>query len=233
MSIRNVSKKFGNVEVLRQIDLDVSPGEFIVIVGKSGCGKSTLLRLIAGLEQASDGQLLFDEQQLVGLHPDTRIMFQDSRLLPWKSALDNVKIGALNNKKEVAKTALQQVGLADKERFWPGVLSGGQQQRVSLARALAGEPRLLLFDEPLGALDALTRLEMQNLIEQIWTEDKFTAILVTHDVSEAIRLADRVIIIQEGKIDLDLKIPLARPRVVNAEFANYQNIVLQKLMTEV
>ncbi|WP_141432921.1 ABC transporter ATP-binding protein [Bacillus sp. 03113] len=232
IQLNNLDKTFGNLHVLKQINLTINPNEFIAIVGKSGCGKSTLLRLIAGLEKPSNGTIVFNEKQVKGLHSDTRIMFQDSRLLPWKSVLENVEIGVTEKNKKAAKTSLSLVGLADKQKEWPAVLSGGQKQRVSLARALAGKPELLLFDEPLGALDALTRLEMQNLIEQLWNEEKFTAILVTHDVSEAIRLADRVIIIKEGSIESDLTIPLARPRRVDSEFTYYQNIILDQLMQE-
>jgi sulfonate transport system ATP-binding protein len=232
VQLNNVGKKFGDLQVLKQITLTIEPGQFVVIVGKSGCGKSTLLRLIAGLETPSNGTIFFNEKQVKGLHPDIRIMFQDPRLLPWKSVLENVEIGVTDKNKKNAETSLSLVGLIDKQKEWPSVLSGGQKQRVSLARALAAKPKLLLFDEPLGALDALTRLEMQNLIEKLWSEEKFTAILVTHDVSEAIRLADRVIVIKDGGIESDITIPLARPRHVDNEFIHYQNIILNQLMHE-
>ncbi|WP_373459047.1 ABC transporter ATP-binding protein [Peribacillus sp. V2I11] len=232
IQLNNVDKKFGDLKVLKDIKLTIKPGQFVAIVGKSGCGKSTLLRLIAGLETPSNGTILFNEKQVKGLHSDTRIMFQDSRLLPWKSVLENVEIGVTDKNKKNAETSLSLVGLVDKQKEWPAVLSGGQKQRVSLARALAGKPKLLLFDEPLGALDALTRLEMQDLIEKLWNEEKFTAILVTHDVSEAIRLADRVIVIKDGGIESDISVPLARPRHVDNEFIHYQNIILNQLMHE-
>ncbi|MDM5224352.1 ATP-binding cassette domain-containing protein [Peribacillus sp. NJ11] len=232
IQLNNVDKKFGDLKVLKDIKLTIKPGQFVAIVGKSGCGKSTLLRLIAGLETPSNGTILFNEKQVKGLHSDTRIMFQDSRLLPWKSVLENVEIGVTDKNKKNAETSLSLVGLVDKQKEWPAVLSGGQKQRVSLARALAGKPKLLLFDEPLGALDALTRLEMQGLIEKLWNEEKFTAILVTHDVSEAIRLADRVIVIKDGGIESDISVPLARPRHVDNEFIHYQNIILNQLMHE-
>jgi sulfonate transport system ATP-binding protein len=232
VQLNNVGKKFGDLQVLKQITLTIEPGQFVVIVGKSGCGKSTLLRLIAGLETPSNGTIFFNEKQVKGLHPDIRIMFQDPRLLPWKSVLENVEIGVTDKNKKNAEISLSLVGLIDKQKEWPSVLSGGQKQRVSLARALAAKPKLLLFDEPLGALDALTRLEMQNLIEKLWSEEKFTAILVTHDVSEAIRLADRVIVIKDGGIESDITIPLARPRHVDNEFIHYQNIILNQLMHE-
>jgi len=230
IQLKEASKTFDQLRVLQRINLEVKPGEFVAIVGKSGCGKSTLLRLIAGLEPLTEGTLLIDGKEAKGLHEDTRVMFQDSRLLPWKTVLDNVTIGVVGHDKQAARTALKLVGLEDKRHEWPSVLSGGQQQRVALARALAGKPKLLLFDEPLGALDALTRLEMQNLIESLWEEEKFTAILVTHDVSEAVRLADRVIVIKNGIIDLDVEIPLARPRQVDQAFIHYQNTILDRLM---
>lgn len=232
IQLNNIDKKFGDLQVLKDITLTIKPGQFVAIVGKSGCGKSTLLRLIAGLETTSDGTIFFNEKQVQGLHSDTRIMFQDSRLLPWKSVLANVEIGVIDKNIKKAETSLSLVGLLDKQKEWPTVLSGGQKQRVSLARALAGKPKLLLLDEPLGALDALTRLEMQNLIEKLWSEEKFTSILVTHDVSEAVRLADRVIVIKEGRVESDITVPLARPRSVDNEFIHYQNIILNQLMQE-
>lgn len=228
--LKEAGKTFDQLRVLKGINLDVKPGEFLAIVGKSGCGKSTLLRIIAGLEPLTEGTLFIDGQVSRGLHEDIRIMFQDPRLLPWKTVLDNVSIGAGGKDRETARKALRMVGLEEKEQEWPSVLSGGQQQRVALARALASKPKLLLFDEPLGALDALTRLEMQNLIETLWREEQFTAILVTHDVSEAVRLADRVIVIRNGGIDLDVEIPLARPRQVDQAFIHYQNAILDRLM---
>lgn len=232
IQLKEAGKTFDRLRVLRGINLEVKPGEFLAIVGKSGCGKSTLLRIIAGLEPLTEGALFIDGRAAEGLHEDVRIMFQDPRLLPWKTVLDNVSIGTGGKDKETARTALRLVGLEEKQQEWPSVLSGGQQQRVALARALASKPKLLLFDEPLGALDALTRLEMQNLIESLWKEEQFTAILVTHDVSEAVRLADRVIVIKNGNIDLNVEIPLNRPRQVDQAFIHYQNTILARLMNE-
>jgi sulfonate transport system ATP-binding protein len=158
-------------------------------------------------------------------------MFQDSRLLPWKSVIDNVGLGLHDNWQEKALWALEKVGLKDRAKEWPSVLSGGQRQRVSLARALVNQPRLLLLDEPLGALDALTRLEMQHLIENLWLERGFTAFLVTHDVEEAVALADRIVVIEEGGIALDLPVNLPRPRDRASEaFVNIREAVLEKVM---
>jgi sulfonate transport system ATP-binding protein len=162
--VKEVNKSFGSIQVLKGINLDIVPGEFVAIVGRSGCGKSTLLRLIAGLEKATDGQIYADSSQINGIHEDTRVLFQDARLLPWKKAIANVQIGVKSGDKARAEQALEQVGLLNRANEWPAVLSGGQRQRIALARALAGEPRLLLLDEPLVALDALTRIEMQQLI---------------------------------------------------------------------
>jgi sulfonate transport system ATP-binding protein len=159
-------------------------------------------------------------------------MFQDARLLPWKHVIENVGLGLQNNWRERAEWALDQVGLKERAGEWPAVLSGGQRQRVALARALVSQPRLLLLDEPLGALDALTRIEMQRLIEQLWQEQRFTSLLVTHDVEEAVALADRVILIEEGQIALDLPITLPRPRARgNAVFAELKERVLQRVMS--
>jgi sulfonate transport system ATP-binding protein len=209
LQLRALSKSYAGRSVLKDIDVEVAPGEFLAVVGKSGCGKSTMLRLLAGLEQADGGSTAFGEDGK--LTPDVRIMFQDSRLLPWKRVLDNVALGLPDL--QAASRVLAQVGLAERASEWPAVLSGGQRQRVALARALVHDPQLLLLDEPLGALDALTRIEMQTLIEHLWRERGFTAVLVTHDVQEAIALADRVLLLDDGAVALDQKIDLPRPRL--------------------
>ena len=204
--LRGLGKSYGGRPVLQGADLDVEAGEFIAVVGRSGCGKSTLLRLVAGLERADSGVVAFSG----GDAPETRVMFQDARLLPWKRVGDNVTLGLPRS--AGAALALRQVGLEERAHDWPAVLSGGQRQRVALARALAHDPQLLLLDEPLGALDALTRIEMQRLIEDLWLARGFTALLVTHDVQEAVALADRVLLIEDGRITLDQRIALPRPR---------------------
>lgn len=211
--IRDLAKRFGPREVLRDINLDIAPGEFVAIVGRSGCGKSTLLRLLAGLDQPSSGSVDTEATGVSDASTEVRIMFQDARLLPWRSVIDNISIGLQRFKRgQEVEQLLAQVGLADRGLDWPSKLSGGQRQRVSLARALVHRPQLLLLDEPLGALDALTRIEMQALIESIWQLRGFTAVLVTHDISEAVSLADRVILIEDGRIAADWRIPIARPR---------------------
>jgi sulfonate transport system ATP-binding protein len=212
LSLLGLEKRFGQHPVLRGIDLTIPPGQFVAIVGRSGCGKSTLLRLVAGLDRPTAGGVLQDGQPIKKLNSDARVMFQDARLLPWKRVLENVGLGLRGNWQEQALWALQQVGLAARARDWVAQLSGGQRQRVALARALVRQPRLLLLDEPLGALDALTRNEMQSLIESLWQQQQFTALLVTHDVEEAVALGDRVIMLDEGCTALDLPIDLPRPR---------------------
>ena len=214
LTIRGLRKSFGDNEVLRGIDLHIPAGQSVAIVGRSGCGKSTLLRLIAGLETIDAGTISFGEH---ARPEDVRVMFQEPRLLPWARVLSNVEVGlgrdrASSNAQIRAEKALTEVGLDDKRGQWPAVLSGGQKQRVALARALVSDPRVLAFDEPLGALDALTRISMQRLLERVWHDQAFTAILVTHDVSEAVALADRVLVIDDGRIAHDVAVDIPRPR---------------------
>jgi sulfonate transport system ATP-binding protein len=231
LSILDLTKVFGQQTVLNSLNLEVTAGEFVAIVGRSGCGKSTLLRLVSGLDKPSGGGILLDGEPLRKLGDSIRVMFQDPRLLPWKSVIDNVGLGLHDNWEEKALWALEKVGLKDRAKEWPSVLSGGQRQRVSLARALVNQPHLLLLDEPLGALDALTRLEMQHLIENLWQERGFTAFLVTHDVEEAVALADRVILIENGQITLDLPVDLPRPRDRSSDlFINIRETVLEQVM---
>jgi sulfonate transport system ATP-binding protein len=206
--LRGLHKRYGERSVLEAVNLKIVPGEFLAVVGRSGCGKSTLLRVIAGLEKPDGGQVKIGGG---GARPGVRMMFQDARLLPWKTVLDNVALG-LADGRERARAALDSVGLLSRAGDWPAVLSGGQRQRVALARALVHEPQLLLLDEPLGALDALTRIEMQQLIESLWIARGFTAVLVTHDVQEAVVLADRIVLIENGRLAMDVPVGLARPR---------------------
>lgn len=227
-----VTKSFGEHEVLHPIDLHVEPGEFVAIVGRSGCGKSTLLRLVAQLDGVSSGEVIYEQGPQQRGEPEIRIMFQDSRLLPWKRVLANVALGLPKSDEGLALQSLRQVGLDQRAGEWPAVLSGGQRQRVALARALVHEPQLLLLDEPLGALDALTRIEMQQLIESLWQSRGFTALLVTHDVQEAIALADRVLLIEDGRIALDQRIELPRPRSRGqAAFAQLEEYILSRVLS--
>jgi sulfonate transport system ATP-binding protein len=229
--IDNLTKSFGELAVLRNLSLEIAPGEFVAVVGKSGCGKSTLLRLLAGLELPTHGEIRLDGQRLQGLNPLVRVMFQDSRLLPWRTVVENVALGLNAQARSRSHWALQQVGLANRAKDWTTVLSGGQKQRVALARALVSQPRLLLLDEPLGALDALTRLDMQRLIETLWQEQRFTALLVTHDVEEAVVLSDRVLVIQNGCIDLDVPVNLPRPRnLANPGLTTLKQQILHQIL---
>lgn len=232
ITLAAITKRYGNRTVLDDLQLRITAGQFVAVVGRSGCGKSTLLRLLAGLETANSGTLVSGNAPLSHAKDDTRLMFQDARLLPWKKVIDNVGLGLRGNWRDAALQALTTVGLADRANEWPAALSGGQKQRVALARALIHRPRLLLLDEPLGALDALTRIEMQGLIETLWQQHGFTVLLVTHDVSEAIALADRVLLIEEGRIGLDLTIDLPRPRRKgSARLAELEAEVLARVLS--
>ncbi|MBP0637797.1 ATP-binding cassette domain-containing protein [Cupriavidus sp. AcVe19-6a] len=239
LRLRQVVKRYDGREVLHDVALDVAPGEFVAIVGRSGCGKSTLLRLVAGLEGTDGGTIAIDGdthdhvRSRRGRGADVRVMFQDARLLPWKRVLDNVALGLPRARRGEAGEVLAQVGLAERAQAWPARLSGGQRQRVALARALVHHPQLLLLDEPLGALDALTRIEMQGLIEGLWRRLGFTALLVTHDVPEAVALADRIVLIEDGHIAMDERVALARPRQRgDAGFARLEAAVLQRVMRQ-
>ena len=231
LQLKDLQKSYNGNQVLNNVNLDIPKGEFVAIVGKSGCGKSTLLRLLSGLEKPTDGQILMDKKPLMALNHRACMMFQDGRLLPWKRVLENVELGLKGVHRDEALVVLRNVGLEDRIHEWPAKLSGGQKQRVALARALIHKPSLLLLDEPLGALDALTRLEMQSLIEDIWLEKRFTTLLVTHDVEEAVALADRVILLQEGKIAQNVPIPLPRPRQRDhAVFTSTVNQILRQII---
>ncbi|WP_226066563.1 aliphatic sulfonates ABC transporter ATP-binding protein [Dickeya zeae] len=230
--INGVTKRYGQRTILHDVQLHIPSGQFVAVVGRSGCGKSTLLRLLAGLEHASQGELLAGRAPLHQARDDIRLMFQEARLLPWKRVIDNVGLGLRGDWRPDAHQALEAVGLSTRAADWPTALSGGQKQRVALARALIHHPGLLLLDEPLGALDALTRIEMQGLIESLWLQQGFTVVLVTHDVSEAVSLADRVILIEDGQVGLDIMVDLPRPRRRgSARLAELEAQVLERILT--
>ncbi|WP_084540013.1 ATP-binding cassette domain-containing protein [Azorhizobium doebereinerae] len=212
ITLGGVVKAFGERPVLRRLDLAVPAGQFLAVVGRSGGGKTTLMRLIAGLDGATSGRVAVGGEIVTGLQSQVRLLFQDARLVPWQRVLGNVGIARGPDWRHAAARALRDVGLGDRGREWPLVLSGGQKQRVALARALVSRPSVLLLDEPFGALDALTRIEMHRLTERIWQEHRFTTVLITHDVAEAVALADRVVVLRQGEIALDIPIDLPRPR---------------------
>ncbi|WP_407436497.1 aliphatic sulfonates ABC transporter ATP-binding protein [Lelliottia sp.] len=229
--LNGVTRRYGENTILNALDLHIPAGQFVAVVGRSGGGKSTLLRLLAGLETPNAGELLAGNTPLTELQDDTRMMFQDARLLPWKTVIDNVGLGLKGHWRDAARQALASVGLENRAGEWPAALSGGQKQRVALARALIHRPGLLLLDEPLGALDALTRIEMQDLIESLWQAHGFTVLLVTHDVSEAVAMADRVLLIEDGKIGLDVTVDIARPRRLGSvRLAELEAEVLDRVM---
>jgi sulfonate transport system ATP-binding protein len=237
VTINGLSKSFGNNAVLKGIDLHVAAGEFVAIIGRSGSGKSTLLRLLLNLEQPTTGSFfLTDGTTRVSDPRAARVMFQEPRLLPWASVIANVEVGLGAGRRAAgarqrALDTLNAVELAQKRDDWPAMLSGGQKQRVALARALVSRPRILALDEPLGALDALTRISMQKLLEQVWLDQQFTTLLVTHDVAEAVMLADRVIVIEGGVVALDLRIDLPRPRQrSSASVAALEGRILDELL---
>jgi sulfonate transport system ATP-binding protein len=217
--------QLGGRTILDGIDLRVAPGEFVSVVGRSGSGKSTLLRVLAGLQAPSRGELS------VGAAPI--LMFQEPRLLPWRSVLQNIALGLPQVDRTTAMRVLEEVGLADRAGDYPAILSGGQRQRVALARALMHRPRLMLLDEPFGALDALTRISAQRLVENLWREHGFTAVLVTHDVDEAVLLGDHVLVINEGRIVFRQRVDLPRPRVRNSpEVGRLAAAVLEAIFDE-
>jgi sulfonate transport system ATP-binding protein len=202
--IRDLKRTFTLKGVLNGVDLDIAPGEFVALLGRSGSGKSTLLRALAGIDHEAQGT------GEIALPPRIAVIFQDARLLPWMRVLDNVTLGLSAEARGRAAQALEEVGLAGRERSWPHELSGGEQQRVALARALVREPALLLADEPFGALDALTRIQMHDLLRRLSERHKPAVLLVTHDIDEAIALADRIIMLDDGRIASDLRVAQAR-----------------------
>ncbi|MBB3659046.1 sulfonate transport system ATP-binding protein [Rhizobium sp. BK650] len=203
----NLVRSFAAKTVLDGVDLDIEEGEFVALLGKSGSGKSTFLRALAGLDHEVEGTGLLETPKRLS------VVFQDARLLPWRTVIQNVTLGLpYDAGQEAGRKALAEVGLEGRETAWPNQLSGGEQQRVALARSLVREPALLLADEPFGALDALTRLKMHDLLRDLCARHRPAVLLVTHDVDEAISLADRILVLHEGHFVEDLRIDLAAPR---------------------
>jgi sulfonate transport system ATP-binding protein len=204
--VRHLTRRLGDVTVLHYLDITLAPGSFTALLGRSGSGKTTLLRTLAGLDPAP-------EAAIVEVPHPTAVVFQEPRLLPWQTVWRNVALGLEGSgTRERAEAALREVGLAHRLDAWPGTLSGGEAQRAALARALVRSPRLLLLDEPFAALDALTRIRMHSLITELWRAHAPTTLLVTHDVDEAVLLADRALVLDGGRIAADVAIDLPRPR---------------------
>ena len=208
VSARNVGRRFGASSVLEGLDLDLAPGEFVALLGASGSGKTTLLRLLGGLDAPTSGGVSA---------PDARaVVFQEARLLPWRRVWRNVGLGLRGGSVRArALAALEEVGLSHRTDAWPATLSGGEAQRVALARALVREPKLLLLDEPFAALDALTRLKMHALVQALWRAHGCAVLMVTHDVDEALLLADRVVVLDGGRIVASERVEAPRPRTAD------------------
>jgi len=230
LSISALTRRYGARAVLDDIDLEVPAGQFVALVGRSGSGKSTLLRAIAGVDHEVEGNGVILGSRRVSM------VFQDSRLLPWRRVLPNVLLGLPQRgprRREVAEratAAIAEVGLAGREQAWPSELSGGEAQRAALARSLVREPELLLADEPFGALDALTRIRMHALLRELWSRHRPTVLLVTHDVDEAVLLADRALVLDKGRFVLDLPIDLPHPRTHrDPRLADYRSQLLVAL----
>ncbi|MYV38345.1 ATP-binding cassette domain-containing protein [Streptomyces sp. SID1328] len=221
--VEGLTRAFDGRAVIDGLRLDLAPGEFVALLGRSGCGKSTLLRVLAGLDRDIDGTVLVPRRRAVA--------FQAPRLMPWKRVWRNVLLG-LPGKPEraLAQQALEEVGLGHRVDAWPKTLSGGEAQRVSLARALVREPDLLLLDEPFGALDALTRINAQRLVGELWQRRGCAVLLVTHDVEEAVLLADRVLVMDGGRIAHEQRVELDRPReLTDPRFAAIRADLLTRL----
>ena len=255
LSIKGVSKVFGastklgtNAKVTRALqatDLDVAENDFITILGPSGCGKSTLLRIVAGLEQQTTGEVSLAGKPINGPGPDRGMVFQSYTLFPWLTVKQNICFGlreknmAPSQQDEIAHRFIAQVGLRGFESHFPKQLSGGMQQRTAIARALANDPKILLMDEPFGALDHQTRELMQELLLGIWEQEKKTVLFVTHDIDEAIFMASRVVVMsaRPGRIKLDREIPLAHPRhysiKASTEFARLKGELMEQVREEV
>jgi sulfonate transport system ATP-binding protein len=205
--IRDLHRRYADRPILTGLDLDIAPGEFVALLGRSGSGKTTLLRTLAALDHDVKGSGEVEVPDKIS------VVFQDARLLPWSRVLDNVILGYEGPDAHArGQAALAEVGIAGRDRAWPTELSGGEAQRAALARSLVWEPELLLLDEPFGALDALTRTRMHGLLREVCAQHQPAVLLITHDVDEAITLADRVLVLEEGRIGLDLSIDLPHPR---------------------
>ncbi|MGW9174378.1 ABC transporter ATP-binding protein [Streptomyces decoyicus] len=227
VQVSGLVRAFGERAVIDDLQLSIRPGEFVALLGRSGCGKSTLLRVLAGLDREIEGDVLVPRRKAVA--------FQAPRLMPWKRVWRNVLLGLPGRpERDAAVRALEEVGLGHRADAWPKTLSGGEAQRASLARALVREPDLLLLDEPFGALDALTRIKAQRLVSELWQERGCAVLLVTHDVEEALLLADRALVMEGGRIAYETTVDLPRPRdIADPRFGALRARLLDRLGVDV
>jgi len=244
LTIRDLSKTYfdayagAHVNAVRDVSLDVPAGEFVSVVGPSGCGKSTILNMVAGFIPPSSGEIRVGDRSVTGPGPDRGVVFQSFALFPWKTVLENVAFGpkmrgvARPERERIAREFLDLAGLGAAAGRYPNELSGGMQQRVGVARALANEPDVLLMDEPFASVDAQTRMTLQEELTRIWQERRPTVLFITHDVPEAVFLANRVVVLSKGRVLADVEVPLPRPRrwdplVASDDFKSLSNKVLQ------
>jgi NitT/TauT family transport system ATP-binding protein len=248
LKIADLGKRFitdrGETIALKGVDLELAENEFVTLVGTSGCGKSTLLSIVAGLDQPTEGAATIDGEHITTPGLDRGVVFQNYTLLPWLNAQQNVEFAlkaagkTSAEARDIAKSHLHLVGLDGFEQAFPSELSGGMKQRVAIARALSYRPRMLLMDEPFGALDALTRHHLQELLTQIWEQHRLTVLFITHDVEEAVYLSDRVVVMtnRPGRIKASIPITLPRPRrydmVTTPEFQSFQRQILDEIRSE-
>ncbi|WP_146550730.1 MULTISPECIES: ABC transporter ATP-binding protein [Rummeliibacillus] len=238
LEVKRLSRIFDNQNGVKNVSFYANEGETIGLIGKSGSGKSTILRTIAGLDKDYNGDIVIAGDKINGPHPEVGVVFQEARLFPWLTVLENVTFtlkGDPKGNNELAKKLLKQVGLSGAENLYVKELSGGMAQRVSIARAVAAKPGLLLMDEPFSALDAFTKMQLQDLMLDIWQEEKVTTVIVTHDIDEALYLCDRIILLsgKPGEVEREFVIDEPRPRDrASEELASMKKKILQTLQIE-
>lgn len=238
LKIKNLTRIFNNQNGVRDVSFELQEGEIVGLLGKSGSGKSTILRTIAGLDTGYTGDIEIAGERIDGPHEEIGVVFQEARLMPWLTVIENVQFGLKDDKEaneKLARYYLRQVGLADAAELYVKQLSGGMAQRVAIARALAANPGLLLMDEPFSALDAFTKMQLQDLVLDIWQEQKLSAVIVTHDIDEALYLCDRIILLagKPGEVDKEILLDEPRPRHRGSEtLARKKTEILESLKIE-
>lgn len=230
VEILNLNKSFDGLNVFRDLNVTIEAGDFVAIVAQNGIGKSTLLRMISGLDSFDSGSIKIDGSEITGIQREVKLLFREANLLPWRNIIKNVTLGTEDNNEAAAAQMLEKGGLINKKFAWPGALTEGEKQIVSLTRALAGRPKVLLLDDPLGTLDVLTKMDIQDLIEKLWLELRFTAVLVTGDVNEAVRLANRVIVLEDKCAAADLQITLPRPRLRDMDSGYFEQYIMNRYL---